>query len=268
MRKLLFILSALLFGTTAMAGGREYSYGSHPKQALDVYLPRNPQNAPVLVMLHGGGWHVGDKANSKVAGAKAKYWNGEGEIFVSVNTRLMPDAAPLDQARDLARAMAYVQKNAASWGGDPNKMILMGHSSGGHIAALLSTRQDLQRAAGLSGWDGTVILDSLAYDVPTMMRSDSSKAKSAAFGQDRSYWDNTSPDKFLDRADPPMLLVCSSKRRSSCSYAQSFADQGRSAGIGMEVIPVPFKHEGINSQLGKNRRYTQAVDNWISQRLQ
>ena len=267
MRKFLIILFAMLFGSAAMAGGGEYSYGPHPKQALDVYLPPNPQNAPIIVMLHGGGWHVGDKANSKVAGAKAKYWNGEGRIFVSVNTRLMPDAGPLDQARDLARAMAFVQKNASAWGGNPNQMILVGHSSGGHIAALLSTRQDLQREAGLSRWDGTVVLDSLAYDVPTMMRDDSSRAKVAAFGQDRNYWTSTSPDEFLDQSDPPMLLVCSSKRRTSCSYAKSFAAQGRNAGVSMEVIPVPFKHEAINAQLGRNRKYTQAVDDWISHHL-
>lgn len=269
MRSIMILFCVFISASVALAQTpREYKYGSHPKQALDVYMPKGANNrgAPILVMLHGGGWKVGDKRSKNVVDGKLAHW-GQRVIFVSVNTRLMPEADPLEQTRDFAKAVAFVQKNAASWGGDVNRMFLMGHSAGAHVAALLSTRQDLQRAAGVRPWDGTVVLDTAALDVEEAAQTNRSGLIQEAFGNDRSFWHDTSPSKHLDRSDPPMFLVCSSQRRVSCQRTEEFASQARARGISVQVLSVPLNHQGINSQLGKQRRYTREVDKWFREHI-
>ena len=64
---------------------QDISYGSDPVQRFDVYLPPHPQNAPILFMVHGEAWRVGDKKNERVVDSKVGHWVTEGIIFVSVN---------------------------------------------------------------------------------------------------------------------------------------------------------------------------------------
>ena len=109
---------------------RDLAYGSDKQQRVDLYLPTNAQQAPVLLMVHGGSWRLGDKGAAAVVDNKVKRWLPKGFIFVSINYRLLPAAAPLEQADDVARALAFVQQQASGWGGDPRKIILIGHSAG------------------------------------------------------------------------------------------------------------------------------------------
>jgi len=109
----------------------EHVYGPDPLHKLDVYLPNKPDKAPVIVMLHGGAWQSGDKRGRNIWHAKVAHWVPNGYIFISVNTRLRPIADPLEQTQDLAQAMAFVQSEVEKWGGDPDRIFLMGHSSGG-----------------------------------------------------------------------------------------------------------------------------------------
>ncbi|WP_277374794.1 hypothetical protein [Pseudomonas sp. AA-38] len=95
------------------AGSRvlhDQPYGTHPRQVFDVYLPPNPQSAPILFMVHGGGWYTGDKARDAVVENKARHWLGKGYILVSSNYRLLPEADPLTQASDVAQAVTTVQR--------------------------------------------------------------------------------------------------------------------------------------------------------------
>ncbi|WP_232834525.1 alpha/beta hydrolase [Rhodoferax ferrireducens] len=100
-------------------------YGQDERQRMDVYLPpaiaapgANTPNAPILVMVHGGAWMVGNKAMPKVVENKVAWWvKQKGYIFVSVGYRLSPQVDPLVQARDVAGALAKTQALAASWGG-------------------------------------------------------------------------------------------------------------------------------------------------------
>src|SRR5690606_19703672 len=122
------------------AGARriaELAYGDDPRQTFDAYLPAQPRDAPILLFVHGGGWAHGNKDNPGNIPDKAGYWLPEGYVLVSANYRMRPDTAPLDQARDVARALAAVQRHAPDWNADPSRVVLMGHSAGAHLAALV-----------------------------------------------------------------------------------------------------------------------------------
>src|SRR6185312_10943064 len=134
----------------------DIAYGDDPAQRMDVYLPPRPERAPILLMVHGGGWRRGDKDNARVVGNKIARWLPKGVIFVSVDYRMMPDAKPLTQSEDVARALAKVQDLAPGWGGDPANIILMGHSAGAHLVALITAAPEIAAAQGAKPWKGAV----------------------------------------------------------------------------------------------------------------
>lgn len=240
---------------------RDIPYGSDPRQRFDVYLPAQAaSDAPVIFMVHGGGWRTGDKAETAVVENKVPYFTGRGYLLVSINYRMLPDADPLVQAQDVALALATAQRKAASWGGDPRRFILMGHSAGAHLVALLSARPSL--ATG-SRWLGTVALDSGALDVPDLMEHRHPRLYDEAFGSDPVFWRKVSPAHALQPGAQPMLLVCSSQRDGACRQAHGFAQRLRAAGSRAEVLELARNHREINLQLGADHAYTGAVQAFI-----
>ena len=244
---------------------RDIAYGAHPKQRYDVYVPAHAAPAaPILFMVHGGGWRIGDKASPGVVGDKAAHWLGKGFVFVSVNNRLLPDADPLQQARDVATALADVQKRASTWGADPKRVILMGHSAGAHLVALLGTSPTLLTEAGALRPLGVVSLDSAAMDVPSMMASPRlPKLYPDAFGSDPAFWASVSPYQQVTPRALPMLVVCSSRRVDSCPQGRALASKAGKMGIPMHVLPEDLSHAQINHTLGRPSDYTRQVSDWI-----
>jgi acetyl esterase/lipase len=240
----------------------DVTYGSDKKQRMDIYLPTNPQNAPVIVMVHGGAWKIGDKRSDTVVDNKKARWNPKGIIFVSVNYRLLPDADPLKQADDVATALAYVQSHAAQWGGDSQKIVLMGHSAGAHLVDLISS--DPKRYPNLKPWLGTVSLDSAAMDIPKVMSTKHYDFYDEAFGTDPAYWADTSPYQRLDSRAVPMLLVCSTERPDKpCVQTESFVQKAKSLNLRAEMTPQPMSHKEINEELGLENAYTQRIEEFI-----
>jgi acetyl esterase/lipase len=242
------------------------AYGADPAQQMDVYTPAGLRgaSAPVIVMVHGGAWKIGDKANSGSVENKLKHWLPQGYILVSVNYRLLPDAQALEQARDVARALDWTQEHAASWGGDPRKVILMGHSAGAHLVALLSSKPSMVRQR----WAGTVALDSAAMKISETMKGHHPAFYDEAFGADPAYWAQTSP---MDQWTPdtvPMMLVCSSRRPDKpCDDARAFQALAQRGGRDMPVLPQALTHADINRTLGLPGAYTDAVDAFIRARI-
>lgn len=240
---------------------RDIAYGDDPAQTFDVYRPAEARNAPVIVMLHGGAWAFGSKQAAGVIDNKVRHFLPKGYLFVSVETRLLPKADPLQQADDLAHALAQIEAKAASWGGDAGKLVLIGHSAGAHLAALVSADPAYARRAGARPWLATIALDSAAYDIAPIMRGMVvPQFYRDAFGSDPDFWEKASPTRQISGKAPKMLLVCSSFRRWSCRQAQTFAKKMRGQG---EVLPVDLRHMQINAQLGADNDYTQRVDGFL-----
>lgn len=256
------------------AGGiavRNVAYGPDPAQRFDLYLPARAANAPVVFYVHGGGWANGDKTNPGLTN-KLAHWLPKGYAVISSNYRMVPAAMPLEQARDIARALATAQRRAGEWNLDAGRFVLMGHSAGAHLVALVGADPGLLAAAGAKPPRGVVSLDSGALDVPALMGLPRvPKLYQQAFGADPAYWRSVSPQQQLTRNGLPMLLVCASERgfpTSPCDEARKFAERAQALAVPMVVQPEPLKHGEINHDLGESSAYTTAVSGWIDRLLQ
>ena len=263
-------LAALLVFTSASAATQnvtklsDIAYGEAPAQKMDEYLPAHAEHAPVIFMVHGGGWRRGDKAASQVVDNKVARWVAQGFIFISINYRMLPEADPLVQADDVARALAAAQSRAATWGGDPDKFILMGHSAGAHLVALLGAGPARARALGARPWLGTVVLDSAALDVTQIMQRRHLRLYDEAFGKDAAFWKSASPIRQLSAEAKPMLLVCSTTRPDKpCDAARAFAERATALGVRAEVSGQALSHGEINRTLGFPGAYTDTVERFM-----
>jgi acetyl esterase/lipase len=242
---------------------RDQPWGVGMRRTMDVYTVPASSPAPVIVMVHGGGWRIGDKDNAGLAEPKASHYNAMGYVFIAIDYPLLPEADPLTQAREVAHALAFIQQHAARWHGDGHRVVLMGHSAGAHIVSLLASSPELVRQAGAAPWLGTVALDSAALDVGRIMRGPHLPLYDQAFGKDPGYWSQVSPLARLDARPAPMLLVCSNLRLESCPQARAFAAKVVSLGGTVRVQPEELSHRDINITLGKPGAYTDAVDNFL-----
>jgi acetyl esterase/lipase len=245
---------------------RDIAYGSDPAQALDVYWMGASSSArPIIVMVHGGGWSRGDKDGRGVVQGKIEHWLPRGYLFVSVNYRMLPRQDVAGQAADVARAVAYVQQHAREWGGDPDRLTLMGHSAGAHLVALLSSDPALAARHGAQRWNVTVSLDSAALDVGAIMQRRHLALYDDAFGSDPATWRSLSPLQQLTRQAIPVLAVCSTLRPDHpCDQAREYTERARSLGVDGEVLPQSLKHGEVNRELGAEENYTAAVDRFIA----
>jgi arylformamidase len=244
---------------------RDLPYGDAPEQRMDVYRPASPGHGGVIVLVHGGGWRRGDKADARLVANKVTHWVGQGWVLVSVNYRLLPDAGPLAQADDVARALAAVQRLAPSWGADPTRCVLMGHSAGAHLVALLTADAALARARAAAPWRATVAIDTAAYDLVALMGAPHLGLYDLAFGADPQSWRAASPwHRLQDAPTMPVLLVCSARRATASAPAQAFASRIESLGGRARVLPVDLGHFEINRQLGLDPAYTRAVDDFLA----
>lgn len=242
---------------------RDIAFGDDAQQTLDVYVPANARGAPILFMVHGGAWMLGDKAYLPVVKAKVQRWLPKGYIVVSTNYRMSRNPKVLDQVDDVARALALTQKQAVAWGGDAGRVLVMGHSAGAHLVSLLAADQALIRRHGLQPWRGTVSLDSAVLNVVETMEAKHYGFYDRVFGTDRDLWLAASPFHRLSTATTPFLLVCANGRPDSCPQAEAFAGKLRSLGGKATVLPVAMKHGATNTDLGEPSAYTESVEGFM-----
>ncbi len=250
---------------SAVAEVAHVAYGPDAAQRFDVYLPAERSARPkILLMAHGGGWRRGDKASPGVWEPKVRHWGAQGWIVVSTNYRMLPQADPIEQARDLARALAKVQQLAPGWGADAHDVVLMGHSAGAHLVMLLTAAPQLAHAQGAQAWRGTVSLDSGALDVPAIMNHRHPGLYDQAFGQDPDFWRQSSPLQQLAGPIAPTLIVCSTRRQDACPQGQRFAERAAQFGARVQVLPQALSHMDINRLLGEPGAYTDAMDAFLA----
>ena len=156
-------------------GGRlalkDAAYGEDPRQRLDVFVPvASAAGAPVLVFFYGGSWKGGSKEDYAFA---AQALAAQGFVTVLPDYRLFPQVRFPDFLDDGAAAVAWVRDNVAGFGGDPNRIVLAGHSAGAYNAAMLALDPRYLRRAGVdphairavAGLSGPY--DFLPFDHPT-----------------------------------------------------------------------------------------------------
>lgn len=111
----------------------DVAYGDHPDERLDVF-PTTRAGAPVMVFVHGGWWRALDKRDHSFV---APAFVHAGAMVVVPNYSLCPKVGIGDIALQMTRALAWTFRHAALYGGDPRRIVVVGHSAGGHLAAML-----------------------------------------------------------------------------------------------------------------------------------
>ena len=113
---------------------KRFAYGPTPIEALDVFQAKRP-NAPINIFVHGGAWRVGLAKNYAFAAETFVHAGAHFVVLDFINV-IEAQGTLMPMAEQVRRAIAWVYKNAASFGGDPNRIYISGHSSGGHLAGV------------------------------------------------------------------------------------------------------------------------------------
>lgn len=258
-------------------GSTEYSYGKAPLQTLD-YWPGATPAAPLILFVHGGGWERGDK-RSATGATKVEHWRAAGYAVASVDYRLVPDV-PVEQAvQDVADALGWLRSQAPTLHFDPNRIILVGHSAGAHIVALIGTdtRHYLDDAHVPPGaLRGIVALDGAAYDVPAQLAEGNrlmQRVYDEVFGGFEPRQRDLSPTLHAtDSPNAAPFLILHVQRPDGIRQAEGLAAALRKAGTPVTIQGFPGEglsgHMEINRSLG-DPAYpaTAVVDRWMAARL-
>lgn len=154
-----------------------YAQPKNERQLLDVYAPPSGSMLPVVLWVHGGGWTQGSKNE---VDQKPKAFVERGFVFVPINYRFVPHVTMDTIVRDVAKSVGWVHANISRYGGDPNRVFLMGHSAGAQLAALLCTDTRYIEAQGVprSSIKGCVPFDGDTYDVPLQVATSTARRNS------------------------------------------------------------------------------------------
>ena len=227
--------------------------------SLDVYAPAGTQDQRVVLMIHGGGWSIGDKANPDVGIHKAEYFTGQEYVYVSINYRLSPDVRHPAHIQDVAAAVSWVLKNISDYGGDPAHLTLMGHSAGAHLAALVATDERYLAAHGhsLSEISGVILLDGAGYDIPLLITEFYQPLNVRAlyldaFSQDPVIWADASPMTHvaLDKGIPPTLILHTGRTAAVAESAELLAALQAAGVPAWTYLAEGMTHASINDEIG------------------
>lgn len=278
-----FILFAsLLFAVSAMAQEMKrsipYVDNGHARHVLDIYTPAGAKNLPVVFWIHGGGWQTGDKANVQ---EKPAWFTKKGFVFVSINHRLLPEVEMEVLVRDVAKAFGWMRKHIAEHGGDPNRVLVGGHSSGAQLAALICTDDRYLKAEGVSfaSLIGCVPVDGDTYDIPAIIETAETRLRvhgmpmpkyghRLKFGNDHAKHVDFSAVTHVAKGKsiPPFLIVHVADHPDNSIQAKRLE-----AALKMAEIPVTVfggketNHSKINALIGtEGDLTTKALEDFLA----
>lgn len=244
-------------GTRDVALVERARYGDDPAHKIRVYRPHGAQGPlPVIVFVHGGGWHSGDPDDY---GFVARGLVPEGFVVVLAGYRLRPEGIYPAMLEDTARAVAWAKGSVARHGGDPARLFLAGHSAGAYNAAMMALDARWLAREGLSPEDlAGVIGLSGPYDFHPFDKESSL----ATFG----HWANpreTQPVAYA-RADTPSMLLLHGERdtvvRPRNSRALAAALEAQGARVEARYYPDMDHNDPLLGLVSPWRRNRQVLD--------
>jgi arylformamidase len=232
--------------------------------SLDLTLPRRDAScpaAPVVVYFHGGGYALGDK--SQQVADKAALFTAAGWAFVSVNYRLSPFPVQLDDAArvrypdaqgDAAAALAWVHTQAPQLGLARDRILLLGHSAGAHLAALLTNDGRFTGAQGLppNVVRCAALLDTEAYDLEALIAGggDDGQLYQNGVGTDPAVQRDASPLRHVRAGLAPQFVVTrgpAPRQARASAYSQAL----QAVGVNAPLLAVdPYTHAEVNQAVG------------------
>jgi acetyl esterase/lipase len=209
------------------------AYGEGPRHTLDVCRPKAAAAAPVVVFFYGGGWRSGSKGIYRfVARALAR----RGYVTVVPDYRIYPEVRYPDFLDDAALAVRWVKDNAKRFGGDPERLFVMGHSAGAHIAAMLATDGTWLQKVGLAPGRDIAGLIGIAGPYDFLPLRDET-LKIIFGGADRA---ETQPIFHVGSGAPPALLLTGGRDDVvDAGNSTRFAARLRAAGNDATAVIYP-----------------------------
>jgi len=280
--KHLFLLLSLMissaYGTPEESDlflvARDLSYGDIDQQKLDVYCRSGSARLPVVIYVHGGGWAFGSKEDVYY---KPQYFDEQDVAFISMDYRLRWDYETYDQAEDIVSVIKWVQDNAATYGLNEKKIVLMGHAAGAHLVSLVGTNESYLKAGGrqLSDISAVISIDMGSYDIERLMIELGSfierRQHRLIFGNEQQYWREASPVSHVeaDKGIPSFALLYVADDEESTLQAKGFAKVLSQAGVETIMIPGNEKtSDSIDELLGSpGDKTTQALMSFLRAKI-
>jgi arylformamidase len=264
--KSFFLLLLLTTMAHAQKVTSNVSYVEPPRErgVLDIYAPDVAKNLPVVFWIRGGGWETGDKADVAI---KPRMFNERGFVFVSTNYRLLPDVDMGTLIRDVAQALGWVHTNIAKYGGDPNRIFIMGHSAGAQLAAILciDERYLNEQRVPFAALRGCVPVDGDTYDIPAIiamaeLRQALHHLPQPTFGHRVKF--GSDPEKHVDfsavthvakgKGIPPFLILYFTGNPDVTAQARRLTDELKKADVPARMYGAKdSNHNRLNDDLGK-----------------
>ncbi|MEO1488219.1 MAG: alpha/beta hydrolase [Pseudomonadota bacterium] len=256
---------------------RTVFYGSDERQQIDVFEPEGAvDELPLVLFVHGGGWRMG---SHKMVGQKPAHF-GKSEIyFASTGYRVLPGAPVEEQARDVGAALQALRGQAGAIGFDPERIVLMGHSAGAHLAALVASDPQYAGSA-FDAIEGVILLDGAGYDVPANIAASEARASEVmasqalnlyreVFSEDPERQRALSPITHVGGEDAPQWLALYVEERDVAkAQAESLVNALNAAGSKAEAVSIANTDHGrMNRELGTEAgsAQTQAVDAFLAE---
>ena len=232
--------------------------------SLDVYYDADDTDAkPVLIWVHGGGWSIGDK--SYQMDNKKKLFASLGYILVSVNYRLSPFPYEVNNPNrikfpthniDIADAIKWVYDHISTYGGNPDKIILLGHSAGAHLVSLTATNQSYLQQAGVpvTSIVGVASIDTKMYDVYDQIQNQANVPDMYlnAFGNDPQENTEASPIRNLSATYFPKFFIAKRGSADRIQAANQFILALQNAGVDeVTLYADSYNHIQINDAIGE-----------------
>lgn len=252
-----FCASLGIIGAQAAVLHQDITYRSGLK--VNIHVPENIANskrtlfggrktAPVVLYVHGGGWVKGNR--TRVYGMP-QWLTRNGYVMVAMDYRLIPTTTIDGQVGDVVSALSWVKRNIKRYGGDPKRIVLMGHSAGAHLVALVAAQG---KAKGVRG---VIPNDVQAYDLVAYAtkRGSIGSMFGKAFSNEPKNWVKYSPATYARKAKglPPHLILYSKsqgERRRSISVG--YANLLKSRGVRVSVFDGSrYSHGAIATRLGR-----------------
>jgi arylformamidase len=255
-----------------------YASPALDRQVLDIHAPKDAKNLPVVFWIHGGGWQGGDKSSVQ---EKPKAFTERGFVFVSTNYRLLPNVEMQTIFLDVAKALGWVYTHIGEHGGDPNRILVMGHSAGAQLAALLCTDDRYLKAEGvpLSVLKGCVPVDGDTYDVPAIIETAETRRRVHGEPQPRMGHREkfgNDPEKHRDysavthvakgKGIPPFLILYVADHPDTSAQARRLAAVLKEAEIpALAYGAKDTNHSKLNDNLGvPGDPATKALDEFVA----
>jgi len=229
---------------------------------LDAFVP-DETDFPIALVVHGGGWCSGDKAGDEAPILAALSKAGWG--WFSINYRLAPQHRWPAAAEDVNTALEWVRTHAAEWGGDPQRLVLIGYSAGGHLAVRAALRADKGKVSAVVGFAAPI---DMVADIarrgglsPSMQALlDETELSPAAWEKLRQI----SPLHDVHPDAPPFLLLHGTEDKS-VPYAQSLAlkEKLEADGVACDLITLKDAQHRLADWKKYDPAYLDKMTDWL-----